>query len=82
MSLISQFRTQIRTYIYIPVYKGPFEYKKNETKMYRFPFEINNKNLFKEFDKIKELREAEVKKEEISPFHLVWRYKPLYGNIW
>lgn len=80
MSLINQFRQQIRTYIYIPVYKGPFEYKKKETKMNRFPFGINQTTLERELEEIKLIREKPV--QDVSPFHLVWRYKPFFGNIW
>ena len=75
MSLINQFRHQIRTYIYIPVYKGPFEYKKKETQMSNFPFGINRQALEREMEEIKRIREEKIKDQDVSPFHLVWRYK-------
>jgi hypothetical protein len=80
MSFISLFRTQIRTIVYIPIYKGPFDYKRGHTKAYRFPFGINQKAVAEEFDQINELRNKELK--EVSPFHMVWRYKPFSGIPW
>ena len=80
MSLVNQFRQQIRTYIYNPVYKGPFEYKKKDAMMTRFPFGINRTALEREMEAIKLIREEQIK--EVSPFHLVWRYKPFFGTIW
>lgn len=82
MSFILQFQRQIRHYIYNPVYKGPFEYKKKDTKMYNYPFGINKGRLEEKFAEINEIRAKPLNDEDISPFHLVWRYKHLYGNPW
>lgn len=82
MSFISQFQRQIRTYIYNPVYKGPWEYKKSNNKFYRYPFGINKKNLESVFNEIKDIQTKQIKDDEISPFHVVWRYKPFGGNEW
>jgi len=82
MSLICQFRQQIRTYIYVPVYKGPFEYKKKETKMGGFPFGVNLRTLERELEEIKQIREKQINDTEVAPFHLVWRYKPIFYTPW
>ena len=82
MSLVSQFYRQIRTYIYNPVYKGPFEYKKKDVYLTKFPFGVSKTKLESEAKEIREIRETPVTEEEISPFHLVWRYKKLMGNPW
>ena len=82
MSLINLFRQQARTYVYRPVYKGPFEYKKKDAMTNRFPFGATRTALENEMEEIKEIRESEIKDSEVSPFHLVWRYKPFGGNGW
>ena len=82
MSFISKFRQQIRTYIYNPVYKGPFEYKKKDTMMSKFPFGVNLTVLEEEMEEIKQIQEKQISDADVSPFHLVWRYKGFYGNMW
>lgn len=82
MSFISQFRLQLRNYIYHPVYKGPLEHKKRNAFISKYPFISNEKNLNKEFENIHEIRKTQLKPEDASPFHLVWRYKKFGGNTW
>lgn len=83
MSLVNQFRQQVRTYIYHPVYKGPFEYKKaKETMTTGFPFGVNRGKLEREMEEIKKIREEVVQDKDISPFHLVWRYKSSARTVW
>lgn len=81
MSFISQFTRQSRSYIYHRVYKGPFEYKKKDTQMSQYPF-VNHNDLQKKFKEIHEIRSRKLNDEDVSPFHLVWRYKSFYGNHW
>lgn len=82
MSFINQFRTQIRSYVYNPVYKGPFEYKKREPQMVKFPFGCNHQTLENELEEIKQIREKTLKEDDVSPFHLVWRYKSFGRTVW
>lgn len=82
MSFISLFRRQVRTYIYNPVYKGPFEYKKKDTMMSQFPFGANRSHLEKVLADIKEVQSKPFTEADVSPFHLVQRYKAFSKLTW
>lgn len=74
MSLINLTKI-VKRFVNIPVYKGPFDLKKKQE------FKgVPRETMIQEFDLIKKLREAKI--FEISPFHLVWRYKPMAGRPW
>ncbi|CAG2112386.1 unnamed protein product [Medioppia subpectinata] len=80
MSFISLFRHQKRFLNYKVVYKGPFDYKRDHTKAYKYPFGINKSAIEEEMNQINELRQHELK--QVSPFHLVWRHKDIYDMAW
>lgn len=82
MSFIALFRRQVRTYIYNPVYKGPFEYKKSDTMMSKFPFGANRTKLESVLSEIKEVQSNPISQQDVSPFHLVARYKPFAKATW
>ena len=79
-NLIELFNIQRRNLIYETIYKGPFDYKRSHTKAYRYPFGINKSTIEDEFNEIQQIRQFDVK--EVSPFHLVWRYKSMAKIPW
>ena len=80
LAVSSVLSVQKRGIVYLPIYKGPFDYKRTHTKAYKFPFNINKSELEEEFNEINQIRKLDIK--EVSPFHLVWRYKSMRNIPW
>ncbi|CAG2170966.1 unnamed protein product [Oppiella nova] len=82
MSFVSVFHIQKRFLNYRITYKGPFDYKRDHTKAYRYPFGINKGAIEDTINEINQIRQLDLKDTDVSPFHLVWRYKTMTHIPW